>query len=137
MGIIALIPSSSHMRETATRRLRGPESETHNLLGIKPSSDGAHRRRHQEQRQQDCDDSRPGCESHALALMSHVAQGILSLRVTLLGSSAIPLDRLGVVLRHPQAPLIHVANSVLGIRVLLFGGLARPAESFGIVLRYA
>ena len=53
----------------------------------------------------------------------------------LLGGFAIPLHRLGVVLRDTPAFVIHEAEVVLGISISLIRRLAIPLHRLGVVLR--
>ena len=57
--------------------------------------------------------------------------------VTLLGSLAIPLHGLGIVLRYAPAVVVHGAEAPLGRVVPLLGGLAVPLHRFSIVLENA
>src|SRR3712207_3041193 len=55
----------------------------------------------------------------------------------LLGGEAVPLHRLGVVLRHASASFQHGAETELGLRMALLGGEAVPFRSLGRILRHA
>ena len=56
---------------------------------------------------------------YAIPVVVHEAEVVLGFRVPLLGSQAIPLHRLGVVLGYAIPVVVHEAEVVLGFRPLL------------------
>ena len=62
---------------------------------------------------------------------------MLRVGVALIGGEAIPLQGLGVVLRHALAIVVHEAEIVLRAGVALVGGEAIPFQRLGVVLRHA
>src|SRR5207245_10853582 len=74
---------------------------------------------------------------NSLTLVIHVAQGVLSFRIALIGCFVVPDGGLHVVLRHSLAPFIPEANTVLGLRISLVGCFAVPAGSLGVILRHS
>ena len=57
--------------------------------------------------------------------------------VALLGSSAVPGDGLGIILRHAPTLGVHRPESELRVGVALLGSSAVPGDGLGIILRHA
>ena len=57
--------------------------------------------------------------------------------MVLVGRPAVPLDRLGVVLGHPETGVVAEPQGVLGAGVVLVGGQPVPARGAPVVLRDA
>ena len=64
-------------------------------------------------------------------------QGRNDVFIALVGRSAIPLGRLGVVLLHALALFIHEAQVELRISIALLGRSAIPLGRLGVVLLHA
>ena len=70
-------------------------------------------------------------------MLIHPTQIGLGTIISLFSSLAVPLDGLGVTLRHATTVLIHPTQTGLGIRIFLLSGLAVPLDRLGVTLRHA
>ena len=66
-----------------------------------------------------------------MAVVVHDAEVSLRVRYALLCGLAIPLDRLGVVLRHAVPVVVHDAKRQTCVRFALLRGLAKSPNRFG------
>ena len=73
---------------------------------------------------------------HPSTVVVHRTEVGLRFSVALIGSLAVPNDRLGVVLRYPLAIFVHSTEGVLGTSLALVGSFTVPIDGLGVALRY-